>query len=70
VRQTEVLLLLLHTFCSGAAFLLPCIVIHITQVCLFVLRGAEVGGGRVRGALRGGRQGVVERGELLQFLVE
>jgi hypothetical protein len=32
VQQTEVLLVLLHTFCSGAAFLLPCIVIHITQV--------------------------------------
>jgi hypothetical protein len=32
VRQTEVLLVLLHTFCSGAAFLLPCVVIHATQV--------------------------------------
>lgn len=31
VRQTEVLMLLLHTLCSGAAFLLPCIVIHLTQ---------------------------------------
>jgi hypothetical protein len=32
VRQTEVLMVLLHTFCSGAALLLPCIVIHLTQV--------------------------------------
>lgn len=32
VRQTEVLLVLLHTLCSGAAFLLPCVVIHATQV--------------------------------------
>lgn len=39
VRQTEVLMLLLHTLCSGAAFLLPCIVIHLTQVGGRVLLG-------------------------------
>ena len=32
VRQTDALMVLLHTFCSGAALLLPCVVIHITQV--------------------------------------
>lgn len=32
VRQTEVLVILLQAVCSGAALLLPCIVIHLTQV--------------------------------------
>jgi len=41
VRQTDAIMVLLHTFCSGAALLLPCIVIHLTQVRSTADEGTE-----------------------------